>query len=133
MLVGGDYREGEAIRYNIPDDGTTAGTALVVHSVVSLSYCRDGGIKCTFLSLTAQSEGKVQKEAMYINKSLTFLEQIVIALAEKNRDHVPFRQSKLTHCLKDSIGGASNTLLIANIWGEPAQIEETVSECSAGR
>jgi len=37
---------------------------------------------------------------MYINKSLSFLEQTVIALAEKNRAHVPFRHSKLTHALK---------------------------------
>ena len=74
-----------------------------------------------------QSEGKTQQEAMYINKSLTFLEQVIVALADRRRDHIPFRQSKLTHCLKDSIGGRSNTLLVANIWGETNQIEETVS------
>ena len=65
---------------------------------------------------------------MYINKSLSFLEQTVIALADKRRDHIPFRQTKLTHCLKDSIGGNCNTLLVANIWGEAQQMEETVSE-----
>ncbi|KAL3854393.1 hypothetical protein ACJMK2_013664 [Sinanodonta woodiana] len=74
-----------------------------------------------------KSEGKTQTEAMYINKSLSFLEQVIIALADRKREHIPFRQSKLTHCLKDSIGGNSNTLLIANIWGEGSQIEETVS------
>ena len=47
---------------------------------------------------------------MYINKSLSFLEQCVIALADKKRDHVPFRQSKLTHVLKDSIGGSCDTV-----------------------
>lgn len=51
-----------------------------------------------------QSEGQVLKEASYINKSLSFLEQIVIALADPRRDHIPFRQSKLTHVLKDSLG-----------------------------
>ncbi|XP_060585540.1 kinesin-like protein KIF9 isoform X1 [Ruditapes philippinarum] len=74
-----------------------------------------------------KSEGKTQQEAMYINKSLTFLEQVIVALADRRREHIPFRQSKLTHCLKDSIGGRSNTLLIANIWGESSQVEETVS------
>jgi len=64
---------------------------------------------------------------MHINKSLSFLEQCVIALADKNRDHVPFRQSKLTHFLRDSIGGSCNTTMVANVWGEAAQIEETVS------
>jgi len=72
------------------------------------------------------SVGETQVEAMYINKSLTFLEQAVIALGDRRREHVPFRQSKLTHVLKDSIGGRCNTLLIANIWGEAVHIEETV-------
>ncbi|XP_048779143.1 kinesin-like protein KIF9 isoform X1 [Ostrea edulis] len=74
-----------------------------------------------------KSEGKTQQEAMYINKSLTFLEQVIVALADRRREHIPFRQSKLTHCLKDSIGGNCNTLLVANVWGEEAQLEETVS------
>ena len=44
---------------------------------------------------------------MYINKSLSFLEQVIVALADKNRDHIPYRQSKLTHVLKDSLGAHS--------------------------
>lgn len=51
-----------------------------------------------------QSEGRVLKEAAYINRSLSFLEQIIIALADPKREHIPFRQSKLTHVLKDSLG-----------------------------
>ncbi|CAI9727082.1 KIF9 isoform X1 [Octopus vulgaris] len=74
-----------------------------------------------------QSAAKTQAEALYINKSLSFLEQVVVAMADKKRDHIPFRQSKLTHFLKDSIGGHSNTVLIANVWGELQQIEETIS------
>ncbi|XP_062518444.1 kinesin-like protein KIF9 [Corticium candelabrum] len=73
------------------------------------------------------SEGATQREAMYINKSLSFLEQVVVALGERNRDHIPYRQSKLTHVLKDSIGANCNTLMIANVWGEPEQTEETMS------
>ncbi|NXN11695.1 KIF9 protein, partial [Indicator maculatus] len=73
------------------------------------------------------SEGQVLKEAAYINKSLSFLEQIVIALADPRREHVPFRQSKLTHVLKDSLGGNSNTVLVTNICGEAAHVEETLS------
>jgi kinesin family protein 6/9 len=67
---------------------------------------------------------------------------VVIATADSKRDHVPYRQSKLTYLLKDSIGlwfilylecslmlltgGNVNALLIANIWSEAEQIEETV-------
>ncbi|NXF85181.1 KIF9 protein, partial [Eubucco bourcierii] len=73
------------------------------------------------------SEGQVLKEASYINKSLSFLEQIVIALADPRREHIPFRQSKLTHVLKDSLGGNSNIVLVTNICGEAAHVEETLS------
>lgn len=67
------------------------------------------------------ASGSVQKEASYINKSLSFLEQVALALSLK-KDHIPYRQSKLTLLLKDSFGGNCNTLLIACIW--PSQICE---------
>ncbi|XP_073533202.1 kinesin-like protein KIF9 isoform X2 [Phyllobates terribilis] len=80
---------------------------------------------CIF-TIHLESEGQVLREATYINKSLSFLEQTIIALADR-RDHVPYRQSKLTHALKDSIGGNCITVLVANVYGEAAQIEETLS------
>ncbi|XP_030349420.1 kinesin-like protein KIF9 isoform X2 [Strigops habroptila] len=73
------------------------------------------------------SEGQLLKEATYINKSLSFLEQVVIALADPKRDHIPFRQSKLTYVLKDSLGGNCNTVLVANVCGEAAHVEHTLS------
>ncbi|NXP65876.1 KIF9 protein, partial [Chloropsis cyanopogon] len=73
------------------------------------------------------SEGQVRVEASYINKSLSFLEQLVIALADPKREHIPFRQSKLTHVLKDSLGGNCNTVLVTNIYGEAEHVEETLS------
>jgi len=73
------------------------------------------------------SEGSTLKEAAYINKSLSYLEQVVVALANKQRDHVPYRQSRLTHFLKDSLGGNSKTTLIANIFPEARFVEETGS------
>ncbi|KAI8614007.1 P-loop containing nucleoside triphosphate hydrolase protein [Chytriomyces sp. MP71] len=73
------------------------------------------------------TQGLSLKEAMYINKSLTFLEQVIIALSDKRREHIPYRQSKLTHVLRDSLGGNCNTLMIANIWGEAQHLEETIS------
>ncbi|XP_071340945.1 kinesin-like protein KIF9 [Trachinotus anak] len=73
------------------------------------------------------SEGQMLKEATYINKSLSFLEQAILAMVDRRRDHVPFRQTKLTHVLKDSLGGNCNTVLVANIYGEAAHIEETLS------
>lgn len=73
------------------------------------------------------SEGILLLEAQFINKSLSFLEQVVVALSESHREHIPYRQSKLTNLLKDSIGGSSKTIMIANIWPEDTHLEETIS------
>lgn len=73
------------------------------------------------------SSGIILREAGYINKSLTFLEQVVMALSSKVRDHIPFRSSKLTQFLRDSLGGNCQTRLIANIWPQSSLLEETVS------
>jgi len=75
------------------------------------------------------SSGITLKEAAFINKSLSFLEQVVVAVCDRHRDHVPYRQSKLTNLLKDSIGGNCKTLMIANVWPEPEHLEETISTC----
>ena len=58
------------------------------------------------------------------------MEQVVVALTEKKgraNDHVPYRQSKLTHILKDSIGGNCKTVMLATIWPEPQFLQETLS------
>ena len=66
-------------------------------------------------------------EANYINKSLSFLEQVVVSSCDAAKDHVPYRQSKLTNLLKNSIGGNCQTVMIANVWPEEAYLEETIS------
>eukprot|EP01038_Epipyxis_sp_PR26KG_P008944 gene8944-12061_t len=73
------------------------------------------------------STGTVQKEANHINRSLSYLEQVVIALTQSKRDHIPFRQSKLTYLLKDSLGGNCNTYMIACIWPNQQHLWETLS------
>lgn len=72
-------------------------------------------------------DSTIRRESMYINKSLTYLEQVVVALTTKNRQHIPYRQTKLTNVLKDSLGGNSNTLMIACVYGEARHMEETLS------
>ena len=48
-------------------------------------------------------KGVALREASYINKSLSALADVLGALAE-HRSHVPYRNSRLTHFLQDSIG-----------------------------
>ncbi|KAL8455430.1 hypothetical protein Emag_000737 [Eimeria magna] len=56
-------------------------------------------------SKKTQSEGSILRESAFINKSLSFLEMVVVALGEKGREHIPYRSTRLTHLLKDTIGG----------------------------
>ncbi|CAI2360339.1 unnamed protein product [Moneuplotes crassus] len=55
------------------------------------------------------------------------MEQVVVSVCGKHRDHVHYCQSKLTNLLKDMIGGKCKTLMIANIWPELSNLEETIS------
>ena len=72
------------------------------------------------------SARQLAREAMSINKSLSFLEQVVVALASR-KGHVPHRSSKLTAVLRESLGGNCKTLLVANVWPEARHMEETLS------
>jgi kinesin family protein 5 len=51
-------------------------------------------------------------EAQTINKSLSALGNVIYALTEKGREHIPYRDSKLTFLLQDSLGGNSKTIII---------------------
>ncbi len=73
------------------------------------------------------SDGMTMKEANYINKSLSYLEQVVVALTQTKREHIPYRQSKLTHLLKDSLGGNCHTALISCVWPHQNHAWETLS------
>jgi len=64
----------------------------------------------------SESSGIRLKEALHINTSLTALGKVVLALdPSQNISHVPYRDSKLTRLLQNSLGGNSYTTLIATI------------------
>ena len=59
-----------------------------------------------------KAEGQQLEEAKLINKSLSSLGQVINALTDKKSTHIPYRDSKLTRLLQDSLGGNSRTSLI---------------------
>ncbi|XWS31769.1 hypothetical protein CRYUN_Cryun23aG0104600 [Craigia yunnanensis] len=66
------------------------------------------------------------KEAQHINKSLSALGDVIASLAQRN-PHVPYRNSKLTQLLHDSLGGHAKTLMFVHISPEPDALGETIS------
>uniref|UniRef100_A0A672USH5 Kinesin-like protein n=1 Tax=Strigops habroptila TaxID=2489341 RepID=A0A672USH5_STRHB len=74
-------------------------------------------------------EGHLLTEAKYINLSLHYLEQVIIALAEKNRSHIPYRNSMMTSVLRDSLGGNCMTTMIATLAIDKRNIDESISTC----
>ena len=61
------------------------------------------------------STGERLKEATNINKSLLTLGNVISALVDGASTHIPYRDSKLTKLLQDSLGGNTRTVMIANI------------------
>lgn len=60
------------------------------------------------------AEGSRLREAQHINKSLSALGDVIAALRSR-QGHVPFRNSKLTYLLQDSLSGDSKTLMVVQV------------------
>ncbi|KAM9365269.1 kinesin-like protein KIF11 isoform 1-T2 [Pholidichthys leucotaenia] len=69
---------------------------------------------------------KRAREAGNINQSLLTLGRVITALVEK-RPHIPYRESKLTRILQDSLGGRTKTSIIATVSPSSSNMEETLS------
>jgi kinesin family protein 3/17 len=67
------------------------------------------------------------KEATKINLSLSTLGNVISALVDGKSTHIPYRNSKLTRLLQDSLGGNSKTVMIATVGPADYNYDETIS------
>ena len=72
------------------------------------------------------AEGQRLKEAQKINQSLTTLGMVIMALTTPGTKHIPFRNSKLTLILRDSLGGSSKTTLLCTASRLKIHSEESI-------
>ncbi|KAM4595891.1 kinesin-like protein KIF3C [Polymixia lowei] len=71
--------------------------------------------------------GERLKEAAKINLSLSALGNVISALADGRSSHVPYRDSKLTRLLQDSLGGNARTVMVATLGPAPQHYDETLT------
>ncbi|XP_038116049.1 kinesin-like protein KIF3A [Culex quinquefasciatus] len=74
-----------------------------------------------------QSSGLRLKEATKINLSLSVLGNVISALVDGKSTHIPYRNSKLTRLLQDSLGGNSKTVMCASVSPADSNYVETIS------
>lgn len=74
-----------------------------------------------------KATGDRLKEAQKINLSLSALGNVIQALVEGKNNHIPYRDSKLTRMLQDSLGGNTKTLMIAAVSPASDNYDETMT------
>ena len=74
-----------------------------------------------------QASGDRLKEATKINLSLSALGNCISALVDGKSQHIPYRDSKLTRLLQDSLGGNTKTVMVANLGPADWNYDETLS------
>ncbi len=78
------------------------------------------------------ASGQTLEEAKKINKSLSALGMVINALTDGKSTHIPYRDSKLTRILQESLGGNSRTTLIINCSPSAYNDQETLSTLRFG-
>lgn len=73
------------------------------------------------------AQGQTLKEGIKINLSLTALGNVISSLVDGKSQHIPYRDSKLTRLLQDSLGGNTKTVMIAAVSPADYNYEETLS------
>ncbi|XP_073997463.1 uncharacterized protein isoform X2 [Rhodnius prolixus] len=114
-------------------DGTIRTMNLGKHKVLNM----DDVMKYLRISMNNRSERSKKKEgpvlllneAKYINLSLHYLQQVIVALKDSNRHHIPYRNSMLTSLLRDSLGGNCCTVMVFTISLERKNFNETITTC----
>lgn len=116
-------------------------TAVSVCSLTRITIRRSGGVteevsKLWLVDLGGSerllktgASGLTMDEGKAINLSLSALGDVIAALRRK-RSHVPYRNSKLTQILSDSLGGGSKVLMVVHISPSKDDVGETI--CSLG-
>ncbi|KAI9065177.1 kinesin-domain-containing protein [Trametes sanguinea] len=135
LTKGSHRRQIAATKFNDHSSRSHSVFSITVHSTAA-SATGDGLLRVGKLNLVdlagsenigrSGAENKRAREAGMINQSLLTLGRVINALVDGS-PHVPYRESKLTRLLQDSLGGRTKTCIIATISPARSNLEETLS------
>ncbi|XP_045150471.1 kinesin-like protein KIF25 [Echinops telfairi] len=111
-----------------PGLGFGGPSALLEQACTQLQFVDLAGSECAGVSGVT---GPALREASCINRSLAALGDVLGALWE-HRGHIPYRNSRLTHLLKDGIGGDAKLLLVLCVSPCPEHLVSTLQTLSFG-
>ena len=111
------------------DDDESGGDGFISAKLTLVDLAGSERIKRT------HAEGARLKEGININKGLFVLGQVVSTLSElgqqqgnsSSNNHIPYRDSKLTRLLQDSLGGNSKTIMVACVSPADSNVEESIN------
>lgn len=92
-----------------------------------LIFSVDFPLTVHFYIIPIGATGDRLKEATKINLSLSALGNVISALVDGKSKHIPYRDSKLTRLLQDSLGGNTKTLMVACLSPADNNYDETLS------
>ncbi|KAI1795774.1 kinesin-domain-containing protein [Ganoderma leucocontextum] len=135
LTKGSHRRQIAATKFNDHSSRSHSVFSITVHSTTA-SSSGEGLLRVGKLNLVdlagsenigrSGAENKRAREAGMINQSLLTLGRVINALVD-NSSHVPYRESKLTRLLQDSLGGRTKTCIIATVSPARSNMEETLS------
>ncbi|KII88479.1 hypothetical protein PLICRDRAFT_161615 [Plicaturopsis crispa FD-325 SS-3] len=135
LTKGSDRRQIASTKFNDHSSRSHSVFSVTVH-IKETSNVGDDLLKIGKLNLVdlagsenigrSGAENKRAREAGMINQSLLTLGRVINALVDRS-SHVPYRESKLTRLLQDSLGGRTKTCIIATISPARSNMEETLS------
>ena len=111
---------------SIPDTDYTTSSKI---NLVDLAGSESGK---TRQAIDPSKAKQILQEGIKINRSLSALNKCIRSLAEKS-SHIPFRDSKLTHLLKDSLSGNGKLILLTTVSPDEKSFSETLSTLNYGK
>ncbi|KAG5638375.1 hypothetical protein H0H81_000386 [Sphagnurus paluster] len=135
LTKGSDRRQIAATKFNDHSSRSHSVFSITVHvkepSIVGEDLLKIGKLNLVDLAGSENigrsgAENKRAREAGMINQSLLTLGRVINALVDK-ASHIPYRESKLTRLLQDSLGGRTKTCIVATVSPARSNMEETLS------